>query len=111
MDVSEAKRWREEAERLSAENTALRERVLARVARRLPPDWQKTYGYIPALAETFVETDRFTCASCRAANWLHVGQTKGRGKLDQLHQHALPVTDIYLHPLHRNYRKTLTAPA
>lgn len=91
--------------------TNLASTILARVARRLPPDWQEAYGYAPALAETFVETDRFTGASYRAANWLHVGQTKGRGKLDQLHEHALPVKDVYLYPLHRNYRQILTAPA
>lgn len=85
--------------------------VLARAARRLPADWQAAYGYAPVLLETFVETPRFTGASYRAANWLHVGQTSGRGKLDRHHRHALPVKDVYLYPLRRDYRRILTTPA
>lgn len=84
--------------------------ILARAARRLPADWRDRYGYTPVLLETFVETGRFTPASYRAANWIHVGQTQGRGKLDRRHQHALPVKDVYLYPLHRHFRRILTAP-
>ena len=84
--------------------------VLSRVARRLRTDWQDAYGYAPVLLETFVETGRFTGASYKAANWTLVGQTKGRGKLDRTNQHALAVKDIYLYPLHRNYRAILTSP-
>ena len=84
--------------------------LLARVARRLPADWQHTYGYRPVLLETFVETGRFTGAAYRAANFTHVGQTQGRGKLDTHHRHAVPVKDVYLYPLHRNWRRLLTDP-
>jgi len=85
--------------------------LLARVTRRLAADWQATYGYRPVLLETFVETGRFTGASYKAANWTHIGQTTGRGKLDRHHRHALAVKDVYLYPLHRNYRRTLTTPS
>jgi len=84
--------------------------ILGAVTRRLPTDWAHTYGYTPVLAETFVATWRFTATSYRAANWIHVGQTAGRGKLDQHHANALPIKDVYLYPLHRNYRATLTRP-
>jgi hypothetical protein len=84
--------------------------LLARICRQLPTDWQATYGYTPVLVETFIETHRFTAASYRAANWIHVGQTTGRGKLDRTHQHALPVKDVYLYPLHRHYQRILTTP-
>ena len=84
--------------------------ILARAARTLPADWQASYGYRPVLLETFVEHDRFTAASYRAANWIHVGHTQGRGKLDRHHQRALPVKDVYLYPLHRHYQAILTAP-
>jgi hypothetical protein len=83
--------------------------VLSGVARRLASDWQAAYGYAPVLAETFVETGRFSGASYKAANWIRVGQTKGRGKLDRTNEHALAVKDIYLYPLHRDYRTILTA--
>jgi hypothetical protein len=84
--------------------------ILASVTRRLARDWQDAYGYSPVLIETFVETGRFSGASYRAANWFHVGQTKGRGKLDRYNQHALPVKDVYLYPLRRDYRRILTSP-
>jgi len=84
--------------------------LLAAVTRRLPADWHARYGYAPVLAETFVETSRFTAASYRAANWTRVGRTQGRGKPDRRHEHALPVKDIYLYPLHRRWRQILTTP-
>ena len=62
------------------------------------------------LVETFVESERFAGTSYKAASWIHVGQTKGRGKLDRNHQRALPLKEIYLYPLHRRYRQILTAP-
>ena len=64
--------------------------VLARSSRRLPDDCQARYGYRPLLLETFVQSDRFAGTSYRAANWTHVGQTQGRGKLDVHRTHALP---------------------
>jgi uncharacterized protein DUF4338 len=82
--------------------------ILARITRRLPGDWRDTYGYAPVLAETFVESGRFAGTSYRAANWIHVGRTQGRGKLDRHHARALPVKDVYLYPLHRDYRAILT---
>jgi len=84
--------------------------ILGRVTRRLRADWQGVYGYAPVLTETFVETGRFVGTSYRAANWIKVGQTQGRGKLDVTHQRALPVKDTYLYPLHRAYKAILTAP-
>jgi hypothetical protein len=84
--------------------------ILARATRRLQADWMVAYGYAPVLVETFVECDRFTGTSYRAANWIHVGRTQGRGKLDTKHQRALPVKDVYLYPLQRNYRRLLSAP-
>ncbi|MGH3237880.1 MAG: Druantia anti-phage system protein DruA [Streptosporangiaceae bacterium] len=88
----------------------LASRLLAAITRRLPADWHARYGYAPVLAETYAETGRFTGASYRAANWTLAGQTQGRGKLDQHHQHALPVKDIHLYPLHRHWRQILTTP-
>ena len=59
----------------------LASKILGLVAKQLPDDWQHRYGYRPLLLETFVEKDRFTGTCYPAANWLHVGQTQGRGKL------------------------------
>jgi len=84
--------------------------ILGRITRRLPADWQAAYGYTPVLAETFVDAERFAGTCYRAANWIHVGTTQGRGKLDRHHQQALPVKDVYLYPLHRHYQCILTDP-
>lgn len=80
-------------------------------ARRLPVDWERAYGYAPVLLETFVERRRFVGTSYKAANWIYVGMTKWRGKLDRENRHALPVKDVYLYPLRRDYRRILTAPS
>ena len=51
------------------------------IARQLPIDWFNRYKIQPVLMETFVESGRFAGTCYRAANWVHVGRTKGRGKL------------------------------
>jgi hypothetical protein len=85
----------------------LASRILSGVAKRLPLDWQKRYGYEPALLETFVHQDRFRGTCYRAANWVHVGETQGRGKLDRKHRHSLPVKAVFLYPLRRDFRRRL----
>ena len=85
----------------------LASKLLAMSARRVAEDWDERYGYRPVLMETFVERRRFSGTCYRAANWTHVGQTRGRGKLDTRHQAPLPVKDIWLYPLDKNCRSTL----
>ena len=84
----------------------LASRILSRAARQLPQDWQSRYGYAPVLLETFVESQRFRGTCYRAANWLHVGRTQGRGKLDP-HRYALPVKETFLYPLRKHFRRQL----
>ena len=57
-----------------------------------------------------MQSDRFPGTSYRAANWTHVGQTQGRGKLDVHRTHALPRKDIWLYPLRRDFRRRLCTP-
>jgi hypothetical protein len=85
----------------------LASKILAIVARRLPPDWEARYAQKPVLLETFVEQQRFKGTCYRAANWIHVGKTQGRGKLDRFNQFALPVKDIFLYPLEKKFREVL----
>jgi len=85
----------------------LASRILGGIARELPGLWKKRYGYKPVLLETFVEQERFRGTCYRAANWIHVGQTQGRGKLDRNHENALPVKDVFLFPLQRDFRRHL----
>ena len=57
-----------------------------------------------------MECDRFTGTSYRAANWIHLGRTQGRGKLDRHKLFGKPLKDIYVYPLDRRFRTVLTAP-
>lgn len=82
--------------------------VLAMAAKQVPEDWQKQYEIKPVLMETFVETGRFAGTCYKAANWVHVGTTKGRGRLGQSGKQSVPIKDLWLHPLDRNFRKILT---
>ena len=76
--------------------------ILSRSARQLPRDWEAQYGYRPLLLETLVDAQRFAGTCYRAANWIHVGQTAGRGRMDRHTLSQQPVKDIYLYPLHRH---------
>jgi len=73
--------------------------ALALVMKRLVADWFERYGIEPVLVETFVERERFHGTSYRAANWIGVGQTKGRGRQDSANEYAVAVKDIYVCPL------------
>ena len=86
----------------------LASRLLSLLSRRIGADWLSRYGYSPALLETFVEQDRFTGACYRAANWIDVGTTKGRGKLEKKHQTVLPLKSILVYPLQKNFRAILS---
>jgi hypothetical protein len=87
----------------------LASRLLSLVSRRIAADWLSRYGYSPVLLETFVEKPRFTGTCYRAANWIQVGTTKGRGKLEKHHQSILPLKNILIYPLQKNFRAVLCA--
>jgi hypothetical protein len=82
--------------------------VLGRVTRRLSRDWQEKYGHPIELVETFVERDRFAGTCYQAAGWLRVGATTGRGR-NGGHAAPGPVTEVYLRPLHADFRQRLCA--
>jgi len=81
--------------------------ILGKVARRLPTDWQAMYGVRPLLLETFVE-ERFAGTSYRAANWIELGKTRGRGRMDKKHEHGKAIKTVWVLPLHRRARKQLS---
>ena len=82
--------------------------ILATVARTLPGHWLEVYGYRPVLLETFVETSRFQGTCYKAANWVYLGQTKGRGKLGPAGKQSVPIKDLWVYPLDRRFRVPLT---
>jgi hypothetical protein len=92
----------------------LASKILGRAARQLPDDWQRLYGYRPLLLETLVEEARFRGTCYRAANWLALGRTQGRGRMDRERQSPLRPKLLFVYPLCRNVQQRLcqaTAPA
>jgi len=89
------------------QSKGLASRILALASRRLAEDWQRRYQYRPVLLETFVERDRFAGTCYKAAGWLCVGQTRGRGKLDVRHRNQIPIKTVWLYPLEKEFRKRL----
>lgn len=89
------------------QSKGLASKILAKVARQLPNDWQLRYGYRPVLFETFVESERHRGTCYKAANWVHVGRTTGRGKKSAVHHQIIPIKDIWLYPLRRDFATVL----
>ena len=89
------------------QSKGLASKILSKVARQLPSDWQLRYGYRPVLFETFVESQRHRGTCYKAANWVHVGQTTGRGKKSAVHHQIIPIKDIWLYPLRRDFAAVL----
>lgn len=86
----------------------LASKILAMAVKRLPEDWQRRYGIRPVLMESFVDANRFKGTCYKAANWIYVGKTKGRGKLGPSGKQSVPIKDLWLYPLHRDFRTMLT---
>jgi hypothetical protein len=82
--------------------------TLSLIARRISDDWQHKYGHPVYCLETYVEIDRFRGICYRAANWIRVGSTTGRGRNGGHHNAILPIKDIYLYPLVTSFRKALS---
>jgi hypothetical protein len=82
-------------------------KILALISKRISADWQGRYHYEPVLLETFVEKERFQGTCYKAANWMCVGETKGRGKPDVRHECKLPIKSIWLYPLRKDFRRRL----
>jgi hypothetical protein len=85
----------------------LASKVLAMGLRRLAEDFHARYGYRPVLVESFVEEGRFVGTSYRAANWVQVGWTQGRGKLGRRDQPRLARKAIWLYALDARFRRIL----
>ncbi|MDD4713823.1 MAG: DUF4338 domain-containing protein [Bacteroidales bacterium] len=81
--------------------------ILSLVARRISSDWVSKYGHPLYLLETFVEQDRFKGTCYKAGNWMFVGSTTGRGRNSVRGGIPIPVKDIYIYPLVRDFRKKL----
>jgi len=86
--------------------------ILARAARQLPTDWERAYGTRPLLLETFVDGQRFHGTCYRAANWLRLGDTQGRGRMDRHHTaHGTAPKQVFVYPLVDDVQRRLCQPS
>jgi hypothetical protein len=81
--------------------------ILARMARRLPHDWQRLYRHPVYFLETFIDPDRFRGTCYRAANWIYLGMTKGRGKNATSHKPNRSLKEHWGYPLSKHFRQHL----
>jgi len=81
--------------------------LLGRMVRMLPAEWARTYGHPVWFAETFVDPQRFRGTCYRAANWVYLGQTTGRGKDDLTHRANRTLKDVWGYPLSHDFRERL----
>jgi Domain of unknown function (DUF4338) len=87
----------------------LASRILSAIPNPLRADWIWRYGYEPVLLESFVAIPHFSGASYRAAAWIRLGETRGRGKLEKNHQQVTPLKEIWIYPLHPRFQQVLCA--
>ncbi len=80
----------------------LASRVLSQAQRQVAVDWPERYGVEPLLLETLVDAERFSGTCYRAANWIEVGMTTGRGRMDREHRReGLRPKKVFVYPLVR----------
>jgi len=79
-----------------------------RMARTLSAHWQAVYGHPIHFIETFVDPQRFAGTCYRAANWIHLGVTTGRGKDDATHLPNRPIKNVLGLPLVKDFRQRLS---
>jgi len=81
--------------------------LLGRMARMLAQDWERIYGHPVYFLETFVDPQRFRGTCYRAANWVYLGRTTGRGKDDLTHRPNRSIKEVWGYPLVRDFRERL----
>jgi hypothetical protein len=81
--------------------------LLGRMAAMLSSEWQRVYGHPIVWLETFVDPTRFRGTCYRAANWIVLGRTQGRGHRAATHQPTRPIKEVLGYPLTRDFRARL----
>ena len=82
-------------------------KVLSMSMTVMPDDFERQYKYRPWLTESFVDISRYSGASYKAANWILVGETKGRGRQDRYRTADLGRKAIYVYPIESDFRKRM----
>jgi len=81
--------------------------LLGRVAREVSAEWERVYKHPVYFLETFVDPSRYRGTCYRAANWVHLGQTTGRGNNDKTNRVNRPLKDVLGYPLTKKFRELL----
>jgi hypothetical protein len=81
--------------------------ILGRMAARISQDWQQMYGHRIYFLETFVDPERFQGTCYRAANWVLLGNTTGRGKQSNSYVPNRSIKQILGYPLTKRFRELL----
>ncbi|MBW1674584.1 MAG: DUF4338 domain-containing protein [Deltaproteobacteria bacterium] len=87
--------------------TYLASHLLGLSTRIVPVDWLGFYKHPIYFLETFVDTEKFHGTCYRAANWIYLGKTTGRGKNDQTNKQNRSIKAVFGYPLHKNFRRIL----
>ena len=85
----------------------LASRVLSLAAKQIQTDWGQTFGYVPVLLESFVDTSHYYGTAYKASNWVFLGNTKGRGRMDRHHDSHLSSKAIFVYPIHPDFSDVL----
>ena len=81
--------------------------LLGQMVRVLNRDWQAIYGHPLYFLETFVDPTLYRGTCYRAANWVVLGRTTGRGKDDQTKKPNRSIKEVLGYPLTRYFREAL----
>lgn len=85
----------------------LASKALSLAAKQIQEDWLREYCYAPVLLETFVDLAHFKGTCYKAANWIYLGETKGRGRMDRYNEYALSRKAIFMYSLQGDFRACL----
>ena len=85
----------------------LASQLLSQMAKTIAADWMRYYHHPIYYLETFVDSDRFLGTCYKAANWIYLGNTTGRGKNDHTHQPNRSLKAVWGYPLVKNFRELL----
>jgi hypothetical protein len=82
--------------------------ILGSMSTALSRDWERIYEHPIWFLETFVDPTRFRGTCYRAANWVLLGHTTGRGKDDHTNRPNRPIKEVLGYPLTRRFRALLS---